>query len=219
MKYQYRAIKQGQIVKGDIEAKNKEKAIEVLKSNKIVILDVKPKKNPIFSSDALFNRVSFNEIVNLTRHFSIMLNAGLTITDSIDIIKKQSESKGMEKLINMIEDEIRSGNSLSTALEAHTNYFSNFYIALVRAGEASGKLDNVLDKLAHNLEKQREFKGKITGALIYPAVIVVVMFAVIFIMITFVIPNLLNVYKSFDAKLPPQTQFLITPSITFALLS
>jgi hypothetical protein len=82
MKYQYRAIKQGQIVKGDIEAKNKEKAIEVLKSNKIVILDVKPKKNPIFSSDALFNRVSFNEIVNLTRHFSIMLNAGLTITDS-----------------------------------------------------------------------------------------------------------------------------------------
>jgi type IV pilus assembly protein PilC len=147
MKYQYRAIKQGQIVKGDIEAKNKEKAIEVLKSNKIVILDVKPKKNPIFSSDALFNRVSFNEIVNLTRHFSIMLNAGLTITDSIDIIKKQSESKGMEKLINMIEDEIRSGNSLSTALEAHTNYFSNFYIRHI-----CSKIRNIVSTLAKQVK-------------------------------------------------------------------
>lgn len=215
MKFVYRAIKQGQIAKGEIDAKSKEKAIEILKANRITILDVAPKKNPIFNSDALVNHVSFNEIVNLTRHLSIMLNAGLTITDSIEIIKKQSESKGLGKLIGGIEDEIRAGNSLSTALENHPDHFSNFYIALVKAGEASGKLDNVLDKLAHNLEKQREFKGKITGALIYPAIILVVMFVVIFLMITFVIPNLLNVYKSFDAQLPPQTLFLINLSDFF----
>ncbi len=215
MKFVYRAIKQGEIAKGEIDAKTKEKAIEILKANRITILDVAPKKNPIFNSDALVNHISFNEIVNLTRHLSIMLNAGLTITDSIEIIKKQSESKGLAKLINGIEDEIRAGNSLSSALENHPDHFSNFYIALVKAGEASGKLDNVLDKLAHNLEKQREFKGKITGALIYPAIILVVMFVVIFLMITFVIPNLLNVYKSFDAQLPPQTLFLINLSDFF----
>lgn len=215
MKFVYRAIKQGEIAKGEIDAKTKEKAIEILKANRITILDVAPKKNPIFNSDALVNHISFNEIVNLTRHLSIMLNAGLTITDSIEIIKKQSESKGLAKLINGIEEEIRAGNSLSAALENHPDHFSNFYIALVKAGEASGKLDNVLDKLAHNLEKQREFKGKITGALIYPVIILIVMFVVIFLMITFVIPNLLNVYKSFDAELPPQTLFLINLSDFF----
>lgn len=215
MKFEYRAIKDNQVVKGEIEAKNRDKAIELLKSNRVSILDVKQKSKPLFEG-TVFNRVSFNEIVNLTRHLAIMLNSGLTIVDAIDIVKKQSTSTGLKKLVNSIDDEVKAGNSLSSALEPHSSNFSNFYIALVKAGEASGKLDNVLNKLADNLEKERAFKGKIKGALIYPAIIIVVMIAVIFIMITFVVPNLLGVYNNFDIELPPQTQILIALSGFFS---
>src|SRR3972149_45652 len=105
MKFEYRAIKDNQIIKGEIDAKTQSKAVEVLKSNRITLLDVKEKTGFGFNFDLIFNRVSFNEIVNLTRHLAIMLNAGLTITDAIDILKKQTEKKGMTKLINSIDEE------------------------------------------------------------------------------------------------------------------
>ncbi len=138
-----------------------------------------------------------------------MLNAGLTLTDSLEIIKKQIKKASFQKIILEISNDIKGGNSFSSALKKYSQYFPNLYIALVKSGEASGKLAEILLKLSENLEKEREFKGKLKGALIYPVIIILAMIGVMFVMITFVIPRLLNLYKEFNIQLPLTTQILI----------
>jgi type IV pilus assembly protein PilC len=151
-------------------------------------------------------------VVDLTRQLAIMLNAGLTLIDCFDILKKQTVKPSMSKLIDEIDREVRAGKSFSAVLQKYPQHFPNLYIALVKSGEASGKLSDILLKLAENLEKQREFRGKIKGALIYPVIVIVGMLGVMFIMITFVVPRLLNLYKDFNIELPFTTQVLIAVS-------
>lgn len=216
MLFSYKGLQNDAPVKGAIETDSEAKVIEYLKSKGITILSIKHKKVGIsLTDDSLFARVTFNDVVNLTRQLSIMLSAGLSVVDSLDILKKQVGNKAVIKLITEVDDDVRSGMSFSSALKRHGNSFGTLYIALVKAGEASGKLDEILLKLADGLEKRRKFQGKVKGALIYPALIVVAMIAVIFIMITFVVPQLLELYKNFNAALPLPTIILIKISDFF----
>lgn len=210
MLFKYKALKEGKIVEKKIEASSEEALVEYLQKNNYIpisITEIKNHQESIFSF--LNNTVSFNDIVDFTRQLAIMLNAGLTIIDALEILKKQDLKPVMKKIIIDIDNEIKSGNSFSSALKKHRQFFSSLYIALVKSGEASGKLSEILLKLADNLEKEREFKSKLKGALIYPAVIFIAMIVVMFIMITFVIPKLLNLYKDFNISLPLITQILI----------
>jgi len=210
MQFTYKTIKDGQIVKKKIEAENKQKLIEYLKSHNYLIIDIEEDRKPLQGlSDTLFSRVSYEDIVDLTRQFAIMFNAGLTIIDILDILKKQIKKPAIIALLNNIDEEIRAGNTLSGSLKKHPDLFNNLYISLVRAGEASGKLDEILLKLADNLEKQRTFRAKIKGALIYPMLVIIGMIGVMFVMITFVIPKLLDLYKDFNVDLPTSTKILI----------
>jgi len=216
MKFVYKVFDQNRIVRGKIEAEKEEKAVEYLKSKNLLIIEIKQQEQPLFQlSQSIFSRVSFTDVVDLTRQLAIMLNAGLTIIDCLDILKKQISKPSLLKIIYQIDEDISAGNSLSSSLKRHKHLFSNLYISLIKSGEASGKLDQILLRLADNLEKQREFQGKIKGALIYPLIVVVAMLAVIFIMITFVIPQLLNLYKDFNISLPVTTQILILISTFF----
>ncbi|OGK15582.1 hypothetical protein A3H80_03700 [Candidatus Roizmanbacteria bacterium RIFCSPLOWO2_02_FULL_37_19] len=216
MNYKYKAIKEGKTVSGIIEAESEEKAIAYLRSSNVVILSIGSKSKPIFDSfRSIFSKVSFTDIVDFTRQLSIMLNSGLTIIDSLDILKKQTKKTAYAKLIYEIDDDVRAGMSFSNALKRHPQLFNNLYISLVKAGEASGKLDEILNKLSSNLEQQRTFRSKIKSAMVYPAVVILAMLVVMFIMITFVIPKLLEIYKDFDVELPPPTIFLIAVSDFF----
>lgn len=213
MLFSYKGLQNDAPVKGTIETENEGKVVEYLKSKNITIVSVERKGTGInFGSDALFAHVTFNDVVNLTRQLSIMLSAGLSIVDSLDILKKQVGNKAVVKLVSEIDDDVRSGMSFSSALKRHGNTFGTLYIALVKAGEASGKLDAILLKLADGLERQRTFRGKVKGALIYPAVIVVAMVMLMFIMMTFVVPQLLELYKNFNTTLPLPTLILIAIS-------
>lgn len=212
MYFTYKALKGSKIVKNRIEANSSSAVIDYLQKNgyfPITVSEIKGEKS-IFS--IFDNTVSFNDIVDFTRQIAIMLNAGLTIIDSLEILKKQVKKFGMQKIITSIDNDIKAGNSFSSALKKYPNNFSGLYIALVKSGEASGKLGEILLRLADNLEKEREFKNRLKGALIYPAIILVGMFIVMFIMITFVIPKLLNLYKDFNVTLPLTTQILIAIS-------
>lgn len=216
MLFSYKGLQNDKPVKGSIETDNETKVIEYLRSKDITILSIQKKKAGLsFNDEALFARVSFNDVVNLTRQLSIMLSAGLSVVDSLDILKKQVGNPAVVKLVSEIDDDVRSGMSFSSALKRHGNTFGTLYIALVKAGEASGKLDEILLKLAEGLERRRAFQGKVKGALIYPAVIVTVMIGVMFIMITFVVPQLLVLYKDFNATLPLPTRILLSVSSFF----
>lgn len=213
MLIRYKALKDNKIIRKKIEAENEKAVLEHLKNQGYFPIEIKRDEqitNSLFGF--LLNKVSFNDIVNLTRQLAIMLNAGLTLIDCFDILKKQTTKRGLLDLIESLEKEIKGGSDFSSALKKNGQYFPNLYISLVKSGEASGKLSDILLRLADNLEKQRDFQGKIKGAMIYPAILIIGMISVMFIMVTFVIPRLLDMYKDFNISLPITTQILMAVS-------
>jgi len=212
MLFAYRALQGGKIISRQIDAENEQAVLNYLKQEKLFPISVHPAASALDQVLGELDRVSFNDVVDLTRQIAIMLNAGLTLIDCLDILKKQVTKPALLKIINSIDKEVKGGSSLSVALKKYPNHFSNLYISLVKSGEASGKLSDILLKLSDNLEKQREFRGKMKGALIYPTIVVIGMVAVMFIMITFVVPKLLGLYKDFNIELPFTTKILIAVS-------
>lgn len=212
MKFKFKALKNDVIVHKDIEASSESEVLSYLRKNGYIPISISQSK-PFFPQfSAIFDKVTFVDIVEFTRQLAIMLNAGLTLVDSFVILEKQITKEEMVIIIQSIQKDILSGNSFSKALKKYPEHFPNIYIALVKSGEVSGKMSEILLKLADNLDKQREFQSKIKGALTYPVVVLVGMVSIMFIMITFVIPKLLNLYKDFNIELPLSTQILIVVS-------
>ena len=210
MLYQYKALKNNQKVNGEMEASSEKEIADYLKSNGYFPIDIiEKKKSKLTDFMAIFQQVAFQDIVYMTRQFAIMLNAGLTLIDSIDIIKKQVSKAPFKKMLDELDRQLRDGKTFSTALTRYPGQFSHFYVALVKSGEASGKLDNILQKLAEHLDKQRTFKQTVRNALIYPVVIITAMFSMIFVMFTFVMPKLLSLYDSFQVELPQSTKTIM----------
>jgi type II secretory pathway component PulF len=208
MQYIYRALKGEKTVNGKIEANTVDEAVSLLKAGGYFPIEVKAESKSSSSLASLMDRVSFADVVNFTRQLSIMLNAGITVVEAFDIFKKQTTKPSLAKMIDTLDKDVRGGVPFSTALKKHPEHFSRLYISLVKAGEASGKLNDILLNLATNLEKQRELRGKITGALLYPSILIVGMFIVIFIIMTFVVPQLLSLYNDLDAELPLSTKII-----------
>ncbi len=213
MLFKYKALKNGNPVEKQIEAASKAAVLDYLQKNDyfpISITSVESKNIKLFTSFG--SNISFNDVVNFTRQIAIMVNAGLTLVDSLEILKRQINKDSLRKMVNDISASIKAGEPFSTALKKYPKQFPNLYIALVKSGEASGKLGDILLRLSDNLEKEREFSGKLKSALIYPIVVVSAMIVVMFIMVTFVIPKLLGLYKDFNINLPWTTQILISIS-------
>jgi type IV pilus assembly protein PilC len=171
MIFLYKALKDNKQVTGKIDANNTEEAVSLLKAGGFFPIEVKKEGTGTSVIAEIFDRVDFTDVVNFTRQLSIMLNAGVTLIDAFDIFKKQSTKPSFMKMIEQMDKEIRGGKTFSETLKSYPHLFSNLYISLVKAGEASGKLNDILLSLSQTLEKQRELKGRVTGAFIYPALI------------------------------------------------
>ncbi len=209
-KFIYRAItKDGKSITGEVEGLDKGQAAKLLRGKGLIVVSIKPKSGGPFGFIASFrNRIKSSEISNFTRQFSTMINAGLPVTESLSILRLQS-SKSLQPIVAQILADVEDGSSLSTSMSRFPSVFGSTYIALIKAGEAGGVLDKVLLRLADNLEKDEEFRGKVRGALIYPAIIVGGLVVVSFIMMIFVIPRLTSLYTEFNADLPLPTKILI----------
>lgn len=212
MQFWYKALKKDKIVTATLESASPEEVVYFLKKNGYIPIEVKKVESFLPQLEAMFNQVDFTDVVDFTRQLAIMLNAGLTLIDCFNILEKQIKKPGLLALIQDINKDIMAGNTFSSSLQKYPAYFSNLYVSLVKSGEASGKLSDILLKLAENLEKQREFRSKIKSALAYPLIVIVGMVGVMFVMITFVIPKLLGLYKDFNVELPATTKILITVS-------
>lgn len=200
--------KTGKLITGLVEAQNEQVAAKLLRDRGYIVLSLSKSIGAFSQSISQFrNRVGTAEIVAFTRQLSTMVNAGLPLTESLTILQLQS-NPAMQPVINQILADVEGGQSFSTSLKNHQKMFGASYIALIKAGEAGGVLDKVLGRLADNLEKQQEFRGKVKGALIYPVIIVVGMLAVSILMIVFVIPKLTSLYSQFGAELPLTTRIL-----------
>jgi type IV pilus assembly protein PilC len=209
-RYNYKARdKFGKLVSGEVEAFDPSNAAKLVRGKGLLVLSIKPVvESPITIIRNLKNRITTTDVANFTRQFATMVNAGLPITESLTILKTQAKGS-MSKVVSQVLADIEGGESVSKAISKHPNVFSPTYIALVKSGELGGVLDTVLVRLADDMEKQQEFKGKVKGALIYPAIIITGMVIVAFIMMIFDIPRLTSLYSEFNAELPLPTKILI----------
>ncbi|MBW7944524.1 type II secretion system F family protein [Patescibacteria group bacterium] len=206
----------GETIRGRVEAQTKEQASSILRNRSLLVISLKPQNETLLTAlnSSLFG-IRNDEIVSFTRQLSTMVTAGLTLTESLHILQQQSKP-AMERMIGSILREIEGGSTFAKALQSQGKTFSPVYIQLVRAGETAGMLDTVLSRLADTMEKQREFAGKVKGALIYPIIVIIAMIIVAFVMMVFVIPKLTQMYKELGAELPLLTQLLIDVSDFFA---
>lgn len=215
-RFNYKAKdKQGRLVTGEVEAGDQRDAARLVRGKGLYVISIKAKiETPLTLIQRFRERITAGDIATFTRQLSTMINSGLPITESLLILRSQTKG-AMQTMVAQILADVEAGDSFSNSLSRHPKVFSTTYIALVKSGEVGGVMDQVLLRLADDLEKQEEFSGKVKGALIYPSVIVVGMVIVAFIMMIFVIPRLTNLYTQFNASLPLPTQILIGVSNFF----
>lgn len=202
----------GEKTKGKVEAREEKHAIQILREKGYTVTDLREidLSSPL-ASISILNKVKQKDVLSMTQQLATMINSGLPLTEALNILKVQSKP-ALSKMLADIQHDVQGGMTLADALKPHQPTFSNVYIALVRAGEASGKLDEILERLAESEEKAREFRAKTKGALIYPVIVVLAMIGVITVMMVFVVPQLTDLYAEFDAELPFITQVLIAVS-------
>lgn len=206
----------GKIASGLVEALSKEAATKLLHEKQLFIVSLTETRGKSKGTNTM-QRIGFGEIVNFTRQLATMVVAGLSLPEALSILRAQTQNQAFASVLMEIEHQIVGGGNLGDALAKYPQHFSAIYIALVRAGESSGQLDQVLARLADSMESQRDFRSKVAGAMIYPVIIIIGMGLVVMIMMTVVIPKLTELYSDFGVDLPFATQLLITISKFFVL--
>lgn len=205
----------GEAISGKVEAKNTHHGASILTERGLLVIDIRPLGDESFAYfRSLMGGIKHDDLVNFTRQLSTMITAGLPLATALNILEEQTNPQMTRMVANLLK-EIEGGGTFSMALEKAKGVFSRVYIQLVKAGEVGGMLDGVLERLADTMEKDKEFKAKTKGALIYPIIVVIAMIAVGFVMMIFVIPQLTDMYKDFDAELPMMTKVLIGVSDFF----
>lgn len=218
--YEYTAFDQkGKSKKGIIEADNEASARNKLRAAGKYPVEIK--ENLSQSTKAgragrgsflVFERVKSMEIHIFTRQLATLLGAGIPLVSALSSLLEQTANPALKKVLAQIKDAVNEGNTLTNSLAKHPKLFSNIYINMVRAGEASGSLDIVLEKLADFGEKQRTLQGRIKAALIYPVFMAVIGSAILFILITYIVPNITKVFADMERTLPLPTRLLISLS-------
>jgi len=198
----------GETVKGKVEAQDKSQAAAVLMNRNLLVVDISNIGDSFFASKFL-NKVKHEDLVNFTRQLATMIDAGLPLATGLGILKEQNNPAMVEVVGNLLR-EVEGGSTFAKALEKQPDVFDRIFVQLVKAGEVGGVLDKVLDKLAENLEKDKEFRSKTKGAMIYPIIVFTAMIIVAFVMMVFVVPKLTDMYSDFGAELPLPTLVLMS---------
>lgn len=173
------------------------------------------KRKSNFSLNNLFGKVSFEDKTFFARQLSIMLDAGVSLSDAVRSVASQTSNNLAKKTFEMVLDDLENGMRFAEALRKHPKVFNNVFVSVVAAGEASGKLDTALNSLSDELERDNSFRSKAYGALYYPAFIVVALFVVAIIMATRVIPALESVFTEANMDLPLATKIVISVTNSF----
>jgi len=212
--YKYKALnKDKKTVSGLVEAASEDLAIDTLKDKELVIISLK--EEAIKGGEkALFflGRIKAKDLVIFSRQFSVLVSANVALVESLRLLAEQTKNPKFRTIVSEIADEVDGGARLSDSLAKRPKVFSNFYINVVKSGESSGKLDEVLDYLADELEKDFDMTSKIKGAMIYPAFILAGLSVVGVVMMVFVVPKLTKIIAETGAELPMATKVLIATS-------
>jgi len=208
--YSARPVLGGDIQQGEIELRTKEEVLAYLHKQKLIPVSVRAKEKQF--NLQFGTGVKMKDIVIFTRQFATMINSGLPLVQSLDILAEQTENQHLRKTIQDVLYDVESGHTLADAMRKHPKIFTDLYVNMVAAGEAGGILDTILLRLATFLEKNDALIRKIKGAMVYPSVIMSVAVIAITILLLFVIPTFQTMFASAGIPLPMPTRVVIMMS-------
>jgi type IV pilus assembly protein PilC len=198
----------GEIQTGEISG-SREDVFSQLRQRRLTPVKVEEKKAKGLGDIQIGTGVKTRDIVIFTRQFATMINSGLPLVQSLDILAKQSENKSLRRVIEEVLSDVESGNTLADSMRKHPKIFTDLYVNMVAAGEVGGILDVILLRLATFLEKNDALIRKIKGAMIYPGVIFSVAIGAVAVLLIFVIPTFQQMFAAAGVPLPGPTRFVI----------
>jgi type IV pilus assembly protein PilC len=199
----------GRTREGTVDARSVDIATNLLRSQGLYVINIFQKRDSLVEHLSHLRGIPTSDVVAFTRQFSTMVSAGLPIARALEVLSMQATNSTFGRVIKDVLHYIEGGASLGVAMGNYPNVFSPTYRSLVSAGETSGKLDEILNRLAQTLEDDRELNAKFKGAMIYPAIVMLAMAAVFSILMVAVIPKLADMYESLNVPLPAMTRAMI----------
>ncbi|USG64670.1 type II secretion system F family protein [Brevibacillus ruminantium] len=203
----------GKRKRGKIEASSKPAAIVELKRQGLALLSIEQEAKGLLQREIHFGKpVKSKDFIVFLRQLATLIRAGIGIVDSVHILSQQSESKALRKILIEVEADIRKGGQLSEAFAKHPKVFQTMFLSMIRAGEASGSLEIVLDRLATYYEKSHYTKEKIKSAMMYPLTVGILSIAVTMYLLINIVPTFVTMFASFHAELPAMTRMVMSAS-------
>ncbi len=202
----------GQVKTGVSEATNIRELAQSLKSEGLILTNAEnkeEKQKKKIGGDLFLGRVSITEKMLMTRNLWIMVATGLSLVKGFYILAAQAKSKKMKSALLDISGELAKGKSLSECFKKYPDIFSDLYVNMIQSGEESGTLEDVLQVLSLQLEREKEMKGKVQKALVYPVILVLTMLSVGLLLVIFVFPKINNLFKNLNADLPITTKIIL----------
>ena len=209
----------GAIHEGTIEAEDQKAAGEILRDKGLIPLTLKPQTERIRDRGKFSFRFVKIDLITLTTELSALLNAGLSLDRGLHIIADISESESTRKIVQAILKSIREGSSFSDALQKYPKIFPKLYINMVRAGESSGILQHVLERLVDFLESSKELRTNVVSAMIYPAILMLTGIISIILLFTFVLPRFSSIFTELGGSLPLPTKILLATTAALRSVS
>jgi type IV pilus assembly protein PilC len=205
--------KAGKTHSGTLDMKSRAALIEQLWKREFIVLSIDERaQGGSFLSQVGQAKVKAEQIVIFSRQLATMVDSGIPIVQSLDVLAEQTEHRQLGQTLKKIRDDIESGLSLSEAVGRHPKVFSDFFINMVRAGESSGRLDEILDRVASYLEKITALQRKVQASLFYPAFVSVLAFGITTFLLVVIVPKFKEIFTALGGKLPAPTQLLLSLS-------
>jgi type IV pilus assembly protein PilC len=210
--YTARNASTGQILKGTLDVPTRDDVLKHIKQQKMIVVNVREQPKQISLAGLRRKGIRTRDIVIFTRQFATMINAGLPLVQSLDILARQTENPSLAEVTRQVVFDVESGHTLADAFSKHPKAFTELYVNMVAAGEAGGILDTILMRLATFLEKSDALIRKVKGAMVYPGVILSVAAIAIAVLLIFVIPTFQKMFASVGMELPLPTRIVIGAS-------
>ena len=208
--YVFRAIDvAGVPSRGEVEAESKQAVTDQLKARGLIVLDIDSKRSSKEISLEFLQRVKLRDLAVLTRQLATMITSGVTILRALYVLEAQTESKLLRETLTKVRKDVEAGLALSDALERHPKVFSPLYVAMIRSGETGGVLEDSLQRISDQLEKEDALRRQVRAAMVYPSVVITFAMAVMLALVAFIVPVFAKVFKDFGGKLPTLTQITV----------
>lgn len=205
--FEYKArTRRGEVLQDKMEAYDTMSVVSNLRQQGLLVIDVKEQSAAQKDILAPFKKVKLGDLVIFTRQLATMINAGLPIVRALYILTEQTGNEKLKEVIDRVRAEVEAGLSLSEALEKHPKVFSRLYVEMVRAGEIGGLLDDVLLRIASQLESDQELRRKVKSAMVYPAVVTLFAILTASFMLIFIVPIFAQMFEDLGGTLPLPTR-------------